>query len=123
MAVHGQCGPDQVLSEGLADEAVRQLAATVEVYVDREIQRQFPATCLGEVIIHTRDGRTLASGAVQARGDADHPLDEGELAAKFIQFVSPVTGKGAASELVAASAAIHEDDGPQRLWTVLQNAL
>ncbi len=122
-AVCGTVGPEQVLPPAFDDPEIKRLARTVVTHVDEQIQQRFPAECLGEVVIHTRDGKEYDSGLMPARGDADRPLTRAELADKFVRLVTPVLGRDAAEELVELVAAIASPDGPQRLWVMLKPAL
>jgi len=118
-AVCGTVGPEQILPPAFDDPQIRRIARSIAVRVDEAIQARFPAECLGEVVICTRDGREYSSGVMPARGDADNPLTETQLQEKFTRLVGPVLGYDTARELVDLLAAIAAPDGPQRLWETL----
>lgn len=90
--VLGRIGPDEVGDRALGNEAVLDMAARVEMVAEPRFQKAFPARALAEVEVVTTDGRRLASGPVQAAGDADHPLSDAELEAKFLEFAAAALG-------------------------------
>lgn len=81
--VHGHLGVAQISGEGLRDIAVLDLADRVELSESAAFNDLFPAERWAEVELELTDGRVLSSGPVTARGDADTPLSDSEISAKF----------------------------------------
>jgi 2-methylcitrate dehydratase PrpD len=65
----------------LHDPAILALADRIDYAVDRDTT--FPRHYSGEVIVHTRDGRTLRRREAINRGCGDRPLAEEDIVAKF----------------------------------------
>ena len=100
--IDGEVGPRQVLPPRIHDRSILDLADRVTVEVDDEHERAFPAKARAEVIIQTRDGRTLTSGTVEANWEPPDslPTDE-ELQRKFRWLVEPVLGVQKARDLAS----------------------
>jgi 2-methylcitrate dehydratase PrpD len=118
----GAVGAEQVLGPALADPARQALAARVEVVHDPALEEPFPARALAwaEVIAH--DGRRARSAVMAARGDADVPLTDGEIARKFMHLAEPVVGRGAAEALAAGVEALPEAPDVRQLTALLRPA-
>src|SRR5688500_3426441 len=67
--------------EVLADPAILALADRVDYEVDPE--SGFPRYYSGEVVVRTRDGRTLRHREHKNRGCGDRPLGDADIVAKF----------------------------------------
>jgi 2-methylcitrate dehydratase PrpD len=65
----------------LSDPRILALADKVDYAVDPDTT--FPRHYTGEVVVHTRDGRTLRRREAVNRGCGDRPLADGEIVAKF----------------------------------------
>jgi len=122
-AVCGTVGPEQILPPAFESPEIRRIARSIVVTVDEQIQARFPAECLGEVVIHTKNGHQCRSGLMPARGDADKPPTEAEFEEKFAWLVAPVLGRETADELVNLVKNIAAPEGPKRLWETLAPAL
>lgn len=83
MLVHGRLGVGEIGGAGLADPAVLDLADGIELIDDARFDAVFPAERWAEVEVDLRDGRTVRSAPLTARGDADAPLPDDEITAKF----------------------------------------
>ncbi|MBO6637048.1 MAG: MmgE/PrpD family protein [Roseitalea sp.] len=81
--VHGRLGVAQIVGAGLRDAAVHDLAGRVELSESPAFNALFPAERWAEVDLELADGRVLASGPMTARGDANTPLSDHEISAKF----------------------------------------
>ncbi|SAK69344.1 MmgE/PrpD family protein [Caballeronia catudaia] len=79
--VRGRFTLDDLEADALADEAVRAVAARVTHEADPD--STFPRHYTGEVIVHTRDGRTLTHRESINRGSSDRPLTNDDIVAKF----------------------------------------
>jgi len=79
--LHGRFTLDDLDPSALSNEEVRALAARVTHEADPDTT--FPQHYTGEVIVHTRDGRTLTHRESINRGSADRPLSNADIVAKF----------------------------------------
>ncbi len=81
--VRGHLGPGDIAGEGLSDKRVLRLLERITVAERPEFTRRFPAERIAAVRLTLDDGRVLESAPTAARGDADAPLGDDELRAKF----------------------------------------
>ena len=97
----GEVGPAQILPPRLFDTDIRQMMKKVRIIAQERFQIRFPEKAESEVVISTRDGRTLHSGVMSASWDPHSflPTDQ-ELIDKFLWLSVPVMGKSAADALV-----------------------
>jgi 2-methylcitrate dehydratase PrpD len=90
--VFGSVGAAEIGATGLGDARVARLLATFSLREEGEFSRRFPAERWARVRIGLADGRSLVSEATQARGGAEHPLSDDELAVKYRALATPVLG-------------------------------
>jgi 2-methylcitrate dehydratase PrpD len=90
--VFGTVGAAEIGATGLGDARVARLLATFSLREEGEFSRRFPAERWARVRIGHADGRSLGSVATQARGGAEHPLSDDELAVKYRALATPVLG-------------------------------
>jgi len=97
----GEVGPCQVLPPRIFDENLLALSDKVEVEVCEEFEKAFPQKTRSEVIIHTGDGRELASGPMEPPWEppASLPTDA-ELENKFQHLVDPILGEAKRRRLI-----------------------
>lgn len=82
MLQRGRVGPDEIDGPALTDPAILDMAARIAFTAEPRFDARFPAERWAEMGVETHDGETLSGEPVTARGDADAPLSDGELAAK-----------------------------------------
>ncbi|MFG1804139.1 MmgE/PrpD family protein [Micromonospora carbonacea] len=112
-AVDGAAGPDQIAEHRLTDPAILDLAGRVEVVHDPALDAHLPHHYGTALEITLTGGRTLRpQPRLVARGDPGDPLTEAELAAKFVDLVTPVAADGG-DELRQVLAA---DSDSETLW-------
>jgi 2-methylcitrate dehydratase PrpD len=109
--VRGHLGPGDIAGEGLRDESVLRLLERITVAERGEFTRRFPAERIASVRIALDDGRVLESAPTAARGDADAPLGDDELRAKFELLAGAVPP----SRRAAIAAAVEALDRGARL--------
>jgi 2-methylcitrate dehydratase PrpD len=85
----------------LQDPATRDLMRRVEISVDPELDRAFPAQRAARVAIETRDGRRETFLQPTRIGDPEAPLSDAQLDAKVLELAGPVLGEAAARDLLA----------------------
>ncbi len=90
--VNGEVGIRQITGEALRDPAVAALLPRIKVREGDFYNERFPAGRWAEVTLQLKDGRTLTSGPLNARGGLEAPLSEMEILDKFRQYAGPVLG-------------------------------
>ena len=93
--------PAEVTDAHIRDPRILALARKVDVSVDDELNRQFPAKTMARVTI--RAGRDEYRTTVEyPRGNPENPLEDAELDAKFARLTHDSIGEGRSRELRAA---------------------
>ncbi len=90
--VHNRVGVAEIDGDGLIDEKVRDISQGIELYEVDEYNAEFPLRRISELELHLHDGRVLQSGATEANGDPESPLDDTEVSRKFKHFATPLLG-------------------------------
>ena len=75
-----------------ADQRVHDLARRIFVTEDKSLTAQYPDRQPTRMIVTFRDGRTETAGCERILGEADHPLSDAALEAKFVELTSPSLG-------------------------------
>jgi 2-methylcitrate dehydratase PrpD len=94
--------------EARADARIRDLARRVTVTADGEMTPRRSDYPTSRLRLRLRDGRTLEGEAGVVRGDAENPVPEAEVIAKFESLAGPVLGGAGAARVVAAVLAIED---------------
>jgi 2-methylcitrate dehydratase PrpD len=98
--VDGELGPRQVLPPRIQDPHLLDLAGRVVVEVEPSYEAQFPAKTLADVIITTRDGRSVTATGCQPTWEPPGNLPaDSELEQKFHWLVEPVSGRATAVQM------------------------
>jgi 2-methylcitrate dehydratase PrpD len=97
--VFGRLGAEEIDVPKLADARVRRLLGLVSLIENGEYSRAFPAERWARVQITLSDGRVLVSEPAEARGNAENPLAEEELSAKYFELAEPVLGRPRAQRI------------------------
>ena len=88
----------QVLPPRLFAPEVLELQDKVEVEVREDIEREFPARTLAEVVLEAR-GRVYISGTLAPPWEADDSPTDAELHEKFLRLATPLCGEAEAQRL------------------------
>jgi 2-methylcitrate dehydratase PrpD len=83
LLVRGRVGPAELDGAGLADADVLRVSRSVRLVDEPRYSALFPAERWADVEIVLADGRRLGSRPAVARGSAENPLSDGEIAEKF----------------------------------------
>ena len=102
--VHGRFGVAEV-TEPFDDPEVLRLSDMVEIVVDPDLDRRFPAEALASVTIETTLGE-LAREPLPAPGDAEDDVSFDDLVDKARGIVTPVFGQERVERLVEAVKAL-----------------
>ena len=99
MLRHGRIGVEHVAGEALNDPDTAAVLRRIEVIEVKRHSDRFPAGRWSDVDITLKDGRTLASGDVHARGGVEAPMSEAEIRDKFAGLTA-VSLKASRSEAI-----------------------
>jgi 2-methylcitrate dehydratase PrpD len=100
--VHGSVRMDSFTEERLNDPETRRLMGTLDLYLDKQADEEFPNQRGAFVEIETKDGRVLSHRRRARKGDPDDPLSDEDLEAKYRELVAPVLG-GEQTDILLAS--------------------
>lgn len=117
--VRGKVGVAEVSDEAFRDPEILRLSEGM-VFIEREdFNAAFPARRLAEVTLVLKDGRRLASGVTEARGDPEAPLPAQEIVAKFRDLADPVLGEDRSRGIEASTAGIGRGGGTEPFFSAL----
>ncbi|BBU32233.1 2-methylcitrate dehydratase (plasmid) [Burkholderia sp. THE68] len=116
---HGAVRFDALHGDALRDSEVLRLSHLIRTEEGAEYTSRFPGERLAEVSIELFDGKRFDSGATQARGDPDTPLDEAAIRAKFHAFADTACGTDMAHRLEQTIDALDTGDVTPLLDLVL----
>lgn len=105
--VRGKAGIREYEEEAIADPEVRRVSDLVRIEVDEEIQKLYPNPRSMIVEIRDKKGNTASTRIDHAKGDAENPMSDMELSAKFLDVTGGVIPPQRAEEIMAAAMAIH----------------
>jgi 2-methylcitrate dehydratase PrpD len=120
LLVRGRIGAEEIGAEGLADSAIAAMVDRIALRERAEFSAAFPARRIAAVSITRRDGAIFTSPPTTARGDADTPLPDDVLAAKFADLTRHLPEGRAAA---IASAISSMDDASADVGALLDLAL
>jgi 2-methylcitrate dehydratase PrpD len=109
-AVYRALPLDVVAHPERAGEDVRRLASRMRVTESTEMTTAFPRARLADIAVVRTDGRRLSSGPVTAPGDAERPLSDDDLAAKFLASTAAVIDAGRARHLLRTLRAVDDHE-------------
>lgn len=92
MIVHGRIDV-QTVTAGFQDTAVLALAEKVELTVSQSLSNMAPARRGARLIAILADGNVVETSPVEARGEPERPLSDGDLINKFLALAEPQVGK------------------------------
>lgn len=99
MIVRGQVGVQELAPETLKDPEILRLSRNVVLIDDDEMTRISQGKRWAQVTLVLRNGERIEDRPRTPRGDADQPLSDAELSAKFHLFADPVLGRDRADEI------------------------
>ena len=104
--VRGKLAPTDISGESLRDRDILAMSDRIQLREADDLNARFPAGRFARVHFHLFDGRSLTSDTTPARGDAESPLSDAEIVAKFHELADGPLGANAASELLEAVAGL-----------------
>ena len=117
--VLGHADLDAFRDEARADHRIGALAGRVTVVSDPAMTPRRSDYPTSRLRLRLRDGRTLEGEAGVLRGDAESPVTEADVIAKFEALAEPVLGARRVEQVVAAVLAIEEVKNVAHLGALL----
>ena len=99
MIVRGMIGPEELRPETLQDPDILRISRATELIDDAHMTEISVAKRWAQVTLVTTDGREFHDDPRTPRGDADQPLGDAEIMAKYQRFADPVLGPTRAARL------------------------
>ena len=99
--VHGCVGIETFDAAMLRDAAIVAMQDRVTMRVDSTLDATAPALTRARVTVRLRDGRVLTASADGARGYAERPASDAELAAKFTSCAARTLSASGAADTLA----------------------
>jgi 2-methylcitrate dehydratase PrpD len=104
--VRGKLVPTDISGAALTDRDILAMSDRIRLIEAADLNARFPAERYARVSFHLADGRVLTSETTPARGDAERPLSDTDILAKFHDLADGPLGSVAANDLLAAVAAL-----------------
>ncbi len=99
MIVRGGVGVDELTAETLKDPDILRVSRATKLIDDPEMTRLSTDKRWAQVTLVTTDGRRIEDQPRTPRGDADMPLTDTQISAKFHTFADPLLGRARADEI------------------------
>lgn len=90
--VRGRLAPTDISGPSLADSEILAMSGLITLSEADDLNARFPAERFARVELRLKDGRVLKSDTTPARGDAERPLSDAEILAKFRAVASDALG-------------------------------
>ena len=97
MIAHGRIGLEHISGAGLTDPVVAGLVERTRMIEEPRHEERYPVGRWADVVLRLRDGRTLHSGDIHARGGPERPFSEADIIEKYMEFSSAVVGSARAA--------------------------
>jgi 2-methylcitrate dehydratase PrpD len=104
--VRGRLAATDVSGDALADREILEMSGRIRLIDAADLDARFPAERYARIRFRLKDGRILAGGDTPARGDAERPLAEPEITAKFHDLADGPLGAPAAAAIAESIAAL-----------------
>jgi 2-methylcitrate dehydratase len=118
----GNVLPSDFEEKALQDQSVLELLPKIKVIANPEIEAIFPNVKRAIVTITTKDGRTFEKQEDFARGEAERPLSQQELIAKFHANAQVALSKRRREELIQATLTIDQYNNIRKYVSLLVRA-
>ena len=113
--VRGQLLPGDVAGASLEDADILSMNDRIRPITVAEIDRLFPAERMARARLFLKDGTVLESGLTTARGDAQRPLSDEEIDAKYHSVADEFIGAEAARALRSTIGSLDRADSVRDL--------
>ncbi len=111
-------GPGEMIFDTLDDGEILAIAKKVTLVEDPDITDKFPLKCLARVKITLKNGKSIRSETLSAKGDPDHPYSQEEMRIKFQDMIVPLLGSN--GETLYDQIMNIEHENPEDLWDSLK---
>jgi 2-methylcitrate dehydratase PrpD len=111
MIVRGRMGVGELTPETMEDPEILRISRATVLIDDPEMTRISTAKRWAQVTLVTADGREFADEPRTPRGDADSPLSDADIGAKFHAFAAPVLGARRAARIAELAGRFDSLDG------------
>lgn len=113
MIVRGKLGLEELRPESLRDPEILRVSRAITLIDDEELTARSIQKRWAEVTLLTRDGRRIRDAKRTPRGDADAPLSDAEISAKYHTFADPVLGHDVAERIATLPASFDRLDATE----------
>lgn len=120
--VRGKLAPTDVSGEALTDRDILAMSDRIRLIEAPDLNARFPAERYARVRFQLTDGRVLTSDTLPARGDAERPLSDADILAKFHDLADGPLGAAAANGLLDTVASLPSQQDVAVLAGQLLNA-
>lgn len=93
MLLHGRIAPQHISGPGLEDQNIAALLPKIKVKETGRHSARFPLGRWSDVDIRLKDGRSISSGDVHARGGPEAPMEDTEVESKFHTMTAATISK------------------------------
>ena len=119
--ITGKVNPEVMTAASLSDRRILEIAEKVTIEEDPELTKLFPEKCLARVILHLKDGTTINSETLSAKGDPDNPYSRNELEAKFLHLTRSLPDRR--NEKLRDLIMNVDHETPEDLWQMLRGKI
>ena len=109
MLAYGKVGPEHVDQPMLSDPTIAALLPKIKVAVEQRHQDKFPEGRWSDVVVELTDGRSFASGDLDARGGPDTQMPLSDIREKFDIMVAGALPGDRADRIWETSLGLVED--------------
>jgi aconitate decarboxylase len=110
---------EQFSEAKIADPRVRDLASRVEIVVDPEIDKWYPARYANKVEVILKDGRRFEARIDFPKGSIERPMNLAEVAAKFRSLAGHAITEDRAGRIIEAVEHLETLDNIRELTGLL----
>ena len=122
LVTRGTIGIAEVTEDGLADQAIQEMARKITITENDEFNAVFPKQRFARAAIQTKTGEKFQSDTTRAQGDPENKLTEEQLADKFNAMVTPRLGSATEATLKAALSALGQGGPLSSVLEILRRA-
>ena len=115
----GTIGTRHLGSGYLSDQAIKKTAQLVEVKLDEEVNRAFPAQRGARVEVILRDGRVLEKNTYILKGSPDQPVGWGEIYSKYMECAEDIVDQSNAASFAAAVSDLERQNDIDEIMSYL----
>jgi 2-methylcitrate dehydratase PrpD len=115
----GQAYLEQFTPERIVEPRVVALSRRVDIEIDPDIDRAYPAIYGGRVSLALRDGRTMTRRVDYSLGMPENPMPRAQIERKYLSLASAAVGDEAARRILALANGLFDASGAAPLAQAL----